>query len=1061
MRSKSTTVVLVDDHPMFRKGLRLLLEDESDFSVIGEAGDGEGAIELIKELAPDIAVLDISMPEMNGIDAAKNISTNYPGTKIVALSIHSEKRFVEDMLIAGAAGYILKQSAPEDLVRGIRTVINNESYLSPSITSVVLSQFRDGLRGGTEAESGSPNIIGTKLYSPELPSNFVDRPVLVELLEKGSKLPLTLITAPAGYGKSVLVKSWLQSCTLPHCWISLDETDNDLRHFLHYFVHAMKSLFPGGLAISESLTNARALPPMHDLATNLIHDIDSLGEDFVVVLDDIHLVSEKSVYDFLSELFRHPSRCLHFIIIGRRDPFLPIASLRGNRKLTELRLKNLQFSLEETKQYLGMVLNKPMEEDDIRALHQRLEGWIGGLRLAVLSTNQVEDVKESLKNPKADVQYVMEYLFNEILEKQSQAFRNYLFTTALLDRFSAPLCSYICKMKDQGSGNEDEGWKFISKLNKENMFVVKLDSKNIWFRFHHLFKHLLKKQLYRNFGPQEINNIHTRASAWFANNGFIGKAIEHGTLAGNLDGAVQLFAENRHHVLDGNNTSSTLEKWISMFPQEYILQQPTLLLAKAWLLHNRYRMREVEGVINHLESIVSDQHLQTDLLAELNFFRGAANYWNGAGQAAQVQLINAREQLTAGQGRIASEVDLYLALARQMDGQNMQAVEDLHKQLLITDGSDDNDMYRCRLTAALGFVHIISGDLYQTLDISRRLMFLSTKSSLYNIRMWGHYLQGVSHLHLFELQEALTHFSDIVDNRSTMHIRVVVDAYAGIALVHCFLNQPEKSLEVSEQLLEYSNQTYDVYDSSLVSIARSVQARVYLFQGNVNKAEKCMQLMSKEAAVSLLFTWIEIIEITKARLLIAIGSISSLREAALILSGFREQTEGKHDHCHTIEIMVLQALCLSKQGAREQAFAHLEEAVALSGSGGWIRPFIEAGPTLIYLLKEYQTRSKSSKQARALAAILEHCQKEQSNIKPQLNNGNLDQSSVLEEVLTNRELEVLELLQQRLRNKEIGDKLYISPETVKSHMKNIFSKLGAVDRRDAVVKAIDLKILSK
>ena len=1063
MRSKSTTVVLVDDHPMFRKGLRLLLEDEPDLSVIGEAGDGDAAVELIKELLPDIVVLDINMPGMNGIDAAKKISTNIPDIKIIALSIHSEKPFVEDMLLAGASSYILKQSAPEDLVRGIRTVINGDSYLSPSITSVVLSQLREGLSKEAGSGEGELDIMGTKLYPPELSSNHVYRPHLIQQLEKGSTLPLTLITAPAGYGKSVLVKSWLQSYTLPYCWITLDETENDLYQFLRYFVHAIKKMFPDSLAISESLLRAKVLPPVHVLATKLIHEIDMLGESIVVVLDDIHLVSEKSVYDFLSEFFRHPSKWLHFIIMGRQDPFLPIASLRGSRKLAELRLKDLRFSLEETTQYLQMVLNEPIEEKNISKLHQRTEGWIAGLRLAVLSRNQAEDVDLFLEDSKVDSQYIMEYLVNEILDKQSQPFRTYLLKTSLFDRFCGPLCSYICQMNDQGSKNEDEGWKFISRLKNENMFVVKLDGDNIWYRFHHLFQGLLKKQLYRNFGPQEITNIYTRASEWFAENGFVEEGIEHGILAGNLDGAAQLLAENRYRVLELNNTGSALEKWISMFPHEYILQRPALLLAKAWLLHDLYRLREVEALINQLESIASDQTLQADLMAELNFFRGAAKYWNGDGEVAERQLINAREQLPAGQSWIASQVELYLALARQMAGQNKRAVDGLHEKLLITSGSDDSEMYRCVLTGTLGFVNFISGNLYQTIEISDRLLFLSTKSSLNTTRTWAHYLLGISHLHLFELEEALANFALLVDNRSTIHPRVVVDAYVGMALAHCFLNQQELALKVSEQLLEYSTQRYAGNDSHLISVARSCQARVFLLQGNVSKAEKCIQLMSKDAQIPLLFTWLEIPEITKARLLIAIGSTSSLHEAALILSDFRQKTEGKHNHCHTIELIVLQVLCSMKQGHRDQAFAYLEEVLALSESNGWIRPFVEAGSELIYLLKEYQPKSKSitSNGAKTVAAILVNLQGEHNGIKPQQNDRNMAQPAVLAEALTAREFEILELLQRRLRNKEIGARLYISPETVKSHIKKIFSKLDVTDRRAAVVKAIELKIISK
>ncbi len=319
--TEKTTVVLVDDHPVFRKGLRMLLEDEADLNVIGEAGDGEEAIALLSELNPEVVVLDISMPGMNGIEVAERVSVNCPNTKIVALSIHSDKRFVEEMLMAGAVGYILKQSAPEDLVNGIRTVIEGEAFLSPSITSVVLSGFKKAWSTESAEEIETLQIISSKLSPTSIPDRYVKRKALMEGLKKGTRLPVTLISAPAGYGKTTAVSYWLQHQSTPYGWISLDETDNNLRQFLHYFIHSIQTLFPECLLASKSLIKAAKLPPIHTVAVTIIRELESLTHDFILVLDDIHLVNEKSLYDFLSEILRYPPRHLHFIIMGRRDPF--------------------------------------------------------------------------------------------------------------------------------------------------------------------------------------------------------------------------------------------------------------------------------------------------------------------------------------------------------------------------------------------------------------------------------------------------------------------------------------------------------------------------------------------------------------------------------------------------------------------------------------------------------------------------------------------------------------------------------------------------------------------
>ncbi len=574
----AATILLVDDHPIFRKGLRLLFEDEKDIKVIGEAGDGQMALDMIRQQSPDVVVMDITMPNLNGIEATRQIAAEFPETKVIALSIHSEKQFVEDMLKAGASGYILKESVPEDLVKGIRTVIAGQAYLSPSITSIVLSQYKEILDHGLSGQSNYTEILETKLYTPPLPDDHIHRQELIDRLVAGQTLPLTIISTPAGYGKSVLVSCWLHSCNLPSAWVSIDKSDNDLRQFLGYFLSAIKAIFPAALTKSMSLLDSGKLPPAQVLAGHLKNDLAMIEQDFILVLDDFHLINEKSVHDLLAEILRHPPNNFHLVLIGRKDPFLPISSLRARGQLVELRLQDLRFKVDETQQYLQGMFNEKIDDATAASWTKITEGWITGLRLAALSMHHMEDFDFLSDELQGDAQYVMEYLFNEVLAQQPPNIRECLLKISVVDRFCGDLCSVLCGVETE-SEHFQNGWEFVSLLIKENMFIIKLDRENNWFRFHHLFQQLLQNQLQRHIKALEITELHSRASTWFAENGFIEDAIRHAVAADDMDGAIRLVKENRQAMLNQDKWF-VLEKWLSMFPETEVQQSPELLLAR-------------------------------------------------------------------------------------------------------------------------------------------------------------------------------------------------------------------------------------------------------------------------------------------------------------------------------------------------------------------------------------------------------------------------------------------------------------------------------------------------
>lgn len=389
---KQTTILLVDDHEMLRKGLRVLIELEAGLHVIGEAGDGQQAIDQTRLHSPDIVVMDINMPDINGIEATRQIMLDCPETKILALSIHSGKTYVEEMLEAGAAGYLLKESAPKELIAAIQALSDGKGYLSPDVANIVLSRLRQSPgneKDSSHGDQGTERRLAAKLSKPNLPTGIVYRKKLIEQLEQGRGKKLTLIVAPAGYGKSSLVCDWLNRCEQPNAWLSLDASDNDLHRFLKSMVAALRNLHPETCSHLQDFVDTANLPPVALLVGALFADLEKLPKHFILVLDDMHLVGGKPVHDFLSQVVSHPLRLIHMVLIGRQDPFLPLSTLRAVDDLNEIRAEDLQFSLQEVTKYLEQTLGESVELKIAKTWLKRTNGWVTGLQLA---THELGDV---------------------------------------------------------------------------------------------------------------------------------------------------------------------------------------------------------------------------------------------------------------------------------------------------------------------------------------------------------------------------------------------------------------------------------------------------------------------------------------------------------------------------------------------------------------------------------------------------------------------------------------------------------------------------------------------
>jgi len=417
----------------------------------------------------------------------------------------------------------------------------------------------------------------TKFYRPAAAQDLVIRPRLIEKITQGLSRPLTLVSAPAGYGKTILVSSFLETCALPWTWLSLDEHDNDLRLFLDYLLTALDNLFAGALHHTQLLLAGPILPPTTYIADNLINELAELDRAFILVLDDVHEVRNVEFYSFLAALLGHPLPGLHLLLVTRQDPPLGLGMLRAHDQVREIRSRDLRFTAAETAAFMAHATAMQLPADTLAILNERTEGWATALRLAALTLHYSGEIDLQAAESHAANRYVMDYLLHEVISRVPPETEEFLVKTSILDTLCGPLCDAVTDA-DGGAGR---GESTLQMLEATNLFTVALDEQGFWYRYHHLFQGLLRSRLTRKLDAHAIGALHGRASAWYADHDLPEAALEHALAGHDLASAEQLVAQHRHHLLD-TEQRPRLQRWLRAFPEGAATHSPELLLAKAW-----------------------------------------------------------------------------------------------------------------------------------------------------------------------------------------------------------------------------------------------------------------------------------------------------------------------------------------------------------------------------------------------------------------------------------------------------------------------------------------------
>jgi LuxR family transcriptional regulator, maltose regulon positive regulatory protein len=921
----------------------------------------------------------------------------------------------------------------------------------------------------------STPILATKLYIPPPRPKIVLRPRLIERLNDSLHRKLTLISASAGFGKTTLVSEWVASCGQPVAWLSLDEGDNDPAHFLIYFVSALQTLAlrspRGGSKVEGVATKlgegvlgalqSPQPPSAESILTALINEITTIPDNFIFVLDDYHIIDSKPVDNALTFLLEHLPPQMHLVITTREDPNLPLARLRARGQLTELRAADLRFTPAEAADFLNQMMGLNLSAENIAALEKRTEGWIAGLQLAALSMQGRSDAASFIKSFTGSHHFILDYLVEEVLQRQPEHVRNFLLQTAILDRLSSPLCDAV-------TGQED-GRGMLEALERGNLFVIPLDDQRQWYRYHHLFAEVLQAHL-REAQPDRVSTLHRRASEWYEQNGLRSDAIRHALAAKNFEGAAGLIELAWPTVEDGSLSTKWLG-WVKAIPDVLIRARPVLSVWYAYALL-------VSGEMEAAEARLTDAERWLEPADNMNE--------RPKNPAAEMVVVD-EEQFRS----LPATIALGRAYHAQALGDMPGAMTYARRALDLT--PEANHLKRGQATALLGLTYWASGDL----EAADRTFAGYTMM----LRTAGNILDAISTTYvLADIRMALGCLHEAVSTLEQL-LQFVVDQgepmppdTAGLYRGLGELYRERGDLEAAAQHLQRSkelgekaelpgwryrwctaqarlNETQGNLDGALALLDEAerlyirtplpdfcpisaMKARIWVAQGRLTKALEWVreQGLSVDDVPSYLR---EFEHVTLARVLIARyksdRGTGSIHETIGLLERLLQAAEEGGRMGSVIEILALLALAHAAQGDIPPALVSLERALTLAEPEGYVRLFVDEGVPMAELLTRMKDESGRMKAYihKLLAAFGNTNEFHPSSFIPQ----------PLVEPLSQRELKVLKLIAQGLSNREIGERLFLALSTVKGHNQKIFDKLQVQSRTEAIARARELGLL--
>ncbi len=909
------------------------------------------------------------------------------------------------------------------------------------------------------AVGGVPGpLLATKLYAPRPRRGSVPRPRLSLRLDRGIESKLTLISAPPGFGKTTLVTEWLAATPLDGrraAWLSLDPGDNEPATFWTYLVRALQSVAPevgttalGLLQAGEARTEA--------VVAALVNELAAMTSDVVLVLDDYHVIERLEILDGLGLLLERMPDRLHVVITTRADPALPLARLRARGELVEIRAADLRFTSDEAATYLNEAMGLALDAPDVEALEGRTEGWIAALQLAAISLQGRTDPGGFIASFAGEDRYIVDYLVEEVLQRQPEQIRSFLLKTSILTRMTGSLCAAVT--------GQDGGRATLAALDRGNLFLVPLDDRRRWYRFHHLFADVLRARLVDE-RANEVPGLHRLASAWYAENGERSEAIRHAMAAGDYERAADLIElaipETRRA-----RQERTLRGWLEALPDELFQVRPVLSVGYAGAL---MAIGEFEGVEALLTA--AEDWLETALTA------------GRPGDATMVVVDDAEFR------RLPSAIALYRVAQARMLGDMAGTVERARHALEVI--PEDDHVGRGGVAALLALVDWTNGDLEGASRWYADGMAGLERAGHVTDVVGGSIIQADLLIGQGRLDDALRTYErglQLAWSRGEPPLRGAADMHVGMSslllerndlagatqqlrlgrelgedkgfpqnpyrwrVAAAGIRHVQGDLEGAAALLDEAERVYLGDFSPDVRPIAAVRARLWIAHGKLAEAGSWAREHGITTADELSYLH-EFEHATLARLLLAqgrrdasdraIGAVIELAER--LLSG----AEAGRRNGSTIDILVVQALGRHALHEPTGALSLLARAVALAEPEGYVRVFLDEGAPMVGLLKLAASQRNASAYVRRLLAAAG------------VATGRLPADQSLVEPLSERELEVLRLLASDLDGPGIARELTVSLNTIRTHTKNVYAKLGVNSRRAAVSRAAELSLLTR
>ena len=901
------------------------------------------------------------------------------------------------------------------------------------------------------------SLMRTKLFCPRSATDVITRTRLIERLNVALEGEITLVCAPAGFGKTTLLTQWVQTIDRPNAWLSLDEHDNELPVFVQSLVASLQTAFPDAFEATTVLLKAPRILPPDQIAPLLINDLADVPHDVILVLDDYHRIHDREVHTLLELLVEHLPLQLHMVLICRSDPPLPVARWLAKGRLYELRGIDLRFMPEETEAFLTNMLGSEAARETAGALNERTEGWVAALRLAALSLRDTFDrasFMEHLDNYTA--RSINSYLVGEILTQQTHEVQEFLEQTSILDQFCTELCAEV-----MGSDfSHEQVQSTLDWLERTNLFLIPLDTRQRWYRYHHLFQELLQQRLQTHRSQDELATLHLRASAWYVRHDLIEEAIRHALLAKDPSRATQLVEAHFFQAFEQEQLA-LVEHWLRVLPEEQIQGSPYLLAARAWISQARGYLKELPSLLTAAEQLLASSDRESSDAEDTPFrlLRGLiATLWSlyyfftGQAQASLEYARSALAWIPPGEDHMVSHANFYFALSNQAAGQEevalaamLQALQEQSTGLSST----------ARLLFAQAYVYLAMGKFPLVEHTARYLLHIAREAELGISQNYAHWLLGLAHYEQNQLDQAAYHFSAVIADQYRAHFWVVRDALCGLTLTYRAQGLGTQAQETARTLLELAQEQHSI---SELKVAFAFRGRLALLQNEGEVASQWLEMAGEQEVRGPMF-FLEDPPTTKVLLLLAKGDEVSIAEGQGLLTQLLQLVEAIHNTRKMIQVLALQAWVYDLQGREAEALDVLERALTLAHPGGFMRSFSDLAP-LAKLLHELRKHRKTHHAVdKTLDAYLQDILAAMDQLPAQSSSKEDLLVRVGLEPLTRRELQIVNLLDTDLTNKEIARELVVTTETVKLHTKHVYRKLSVNNRRAAVTLARALGLL--